>query len=113
MKADDPRAAQWRAAMAQVLETSTITQADLARAIDRTQQQMSDWMSGRANPPTPDVVFAIEDVLGCPDRLAQVLGYVRARPVDTETSLERDPRLDEIDRLTLLRLYRYMSQQLH
>jgi transcriptional regulator with XRE-family HTH domain len=108
MQADDPRADQWRQTLSDVLEASPHSQADLARTIGRTQQQLSDWMAGRANVPTPDVVFAIEDALDCEDRLGATLGYVRAKPVDTVSVINRDTSLDDVDRATLLRMYRLM-----
>jgi transcriptional regulator with XRE-family HTH domain len=109
MRSDDPRADQWRAALAAALDASPLTQADLSRLIDRKPQQVSDWVAGRAGPPRPDTVFDIEDALGCPDRLSQILGFVRARPVDTETVIGRDVSLDDVDRATLLRMYRLMA----
>jgi len=108
MKVDDLRAEKWRAATLRALELSPMTQADVARTIGRHQQQLSDWLAGRAGPPSPDVVFAIEDALGCVDQLAHLMGYVRAKPVDTATHIAQDPGLDEVDRATLLRLYRMM-----
>lgn len=77
--------------------------------IGRAQQQLSHWLLGRAGPPPPDVVFAIEDALGVPDQLAHLLGYVRAGQNGTELALAQDPTLDDVDRATLLRLYRLMS----
>ena len=106
MDTADPRADRWRAALAAALAASPLSQADLARTIDRAQQQVSDWMNGRAKVPPPDVVFAIEDALGCPDVLAQELGYVRAQPIDTEAMIRRDRSLSAEDRKTLIRLYR-------
>jgi transcriptional regulator with XRE-family HTH domain len=105
---DDPRAEQWRKATARALDESPLSQAELARSIDRAPQQLSHWLLGRAGPPPPDVVFAIEDALGCVDQLAHLMGYVRAKPVDTATHIAQDPGLDEVDRATLLRLYRMM-----
>jgi len=105
----DVRADKWRAAVAAALDTSPLSQAELARIIGRHAQQVSDWIAGRAAPPRPDVVFAIEDALGVPDQLASVLGYVRAGGNDTESALAQDPALDEVDRATLLRMYRLMA----
>lgn len=109
MTGDDVRADQWRAAVAAALDASPVTQAELARLIGRHQQQVSDWIAGRAGPPRPDVVFQIEDALGVPDQLAHLLGYVRAGGNPTESALAQDPTLDEVDRATLLRMYRLMS----
>ena len=106
---DDPRAQQWRDATVRALELSPVTQAELARMIGRAQQQLSHWLLGRAGPPPPDVVFAIEDALGVPDQLAHLLGYVRVGRIETERALAQDPTLDDVDRATLLRLYRLMS----
>ena len=106
---DDPRAQKWRDATVRSLELSPVTQAELARLIGRAQQQLSHWLLGRAGPPPPEVVFAIEDALDVPDQLAHLLGYVRAGGNPTESALAQDPMLDDIDRATLLRLYRLMS----
>lgn len=95
----------WRQELAAALEASPLSQADLARAIGRAQQQVSDWMAGRAKVPRPDVVFAIEDALECPDRLARTQGYVRAEPVDVEVAIRRDAALSAEDRHALLRVY--------
>ena len=111
MDTADPRADRWRAALAAALAASPLSQADLARAIDRKQQQLSDWMNGRANVPAPDVVFAIEDALGCPDLLAQELGYVRVQPIDTEAFLRRDRSLSAEDRRMLIRLYQTVRKR--
>jgi transcriptional regulator with XRE-family HTH domain len=109
MELDDPRAEQWRDATTRALEASPLTQAELARRIGRAQQQLSHWLHGRAGPPTPDVVFKIEDALGCVDQLAHLLGYVRAKPVDLAAAIAQDPTIDDVDRATLLRMYRLMS----
>lgn len=105
----EDQAAAWREELADALAASGLSQADLARAIDRKQQQVSDWMAGRANPPRPDAIFAIEDALGCPDRLASVLGYVRAVPIDTEVAIRRDAALSAEDRSVLLRMYQALA----
>ena len=104
--AEDYRDELWRAELADALAASPMTQADLARAIGRKQQQVSDWMAGRAKVPRPDVVFAIEDALGCPDLLSQILGYVRAGAVDTERAINRDESLGQQERGLLVDLYR-------
>jgi transcriptional regulator with XRE-family HTH domain len=96
----------WRQAFADRLERSPLSQADVARLIDRKQQQVSDWLAGRANPPRPAVVFAIEDALGCPDELACHLGYVRVQTFDTEAVIRQDPNLSPEDRDALLTFYR-------
>jgi len=108
MTGSDLRADQWRAAVAAALDASPVTQAELARLIGRHQQQVSDWIAGRAGPPRPDVVFAIEDALGVPDQLAHMLGYVRAGQNETESALAQDPRLSDFNRATLLHLYQMM-----
>jgi transcriptional regulator with XRE-family HTH domain len=109
VKVDDPRAEQWREATTRAIEQSPMTQAEVARAIGRAQQQLSDWLGGRGGPPPPDTVFAIEDALGCVDQLAHLLGYVRAKPVDLAAAIAQDPTIDDVDRATLLRMYRLMS----
>ena len=102
----DPHEEAWRQEIVAALEASPLSQADLARAIGRAQQQVSDWIAGRAKVPRPDVVFAIEDALNCPDRLAQTQGYVRAEPVDVEVAIRRDFALSAEDRQVLVRMYR-------
>jgi transcriptional regulator with XRE-family HTH domain len=105
----DHAAEAWRDEFAAALEASPLSQADLARAIGRAQQQVSDWMAGRAKVPRPDVVFDIEDALDCPDRLAQTQGYVRAVPVDTEVTIRRDAALSAEDQRVLVRMYRALT----
>lgn len=99
----------WRQELAAALEASPLSQADLARAIGRAQQQVSDWMAGRAKVPRPDVVFAIEDALDCPDRLARILGYVRVEEIDPEVAIRRDAALSAEDQQVLIRMYRALT----
>ena len=95
MKAIDPRAARWRQLLARTLEDANVSQSELARLIGRTPAQVNQWLGGggRYGPPEPDVVFAIEDALGCRDMLARVLGYVRAD--DVKPSVETAVAADE------------------
>ena len=95
----------WREAFAAAIERSPLNQADVARLIGRKQQQVSDWLAGRAHPPRPDVVFDIEDALGCPDELSRHLGYVRLQEHGTEAAIRQDPNLSPGDRDALLRFY--------
>ena len=111
MKSDDPRAEQWRQATTRAIERSTLTQAEVAREIGRAQQQLSDWLGGRGGPPPPDVVFAIEDALGCVDQLSHFLGYVRAKPFDLAAAIAQEPGLSDFDREHLLHYYRLLLSQ--
>ena len=95
----------WREAFAAAIERSPLNQADVARMIGRKQQQVSDWLAGRAHPPRPDVVFAIEDALECPDELARHLGYVRLQEPSVEGAIRQDLSLSPADRDALLRFY--------
>jgi transcriptional regulator with XRE-family HTH domain len=93
------------------LDASPISQAELARRIGRSQQQVSDWMAGRAGPPPPDVVFAMEDALDCPDLLASALGYVRHKSTDAIDCIRRDESLPETARRTLADLVELYRRQ--
>jgi hypothetical protein len=72
---------------------------------------VNQWLSSgnRYGPPDPDVVFAIEDALDCPDRLSSALGYVRPGSVpNVERAIRVDPSLSKAQRATLLDLYRVL-----
>jgi transcriptional regulator with XRE-family HTH domain len=106
MKTDDPRAELWRALLDQTLTELNMSRSELARRLGRSPAQVSQWITSpnRYGPPEPDVVFAIEDVLGCRDMLSVPLGYVRAddpRPT-AETAIEADSELLPIQKKTLL-----------
>lgn len=108
MRPQDPRAQQWRELLRRELDDARITQSQLADVLGVTQSMVSLWLKddGRHGPPEPDVVFAIEDALGCPDRLATVLGYVRPQKVPTVVQAIRlDPALDQGQRQMLLATY--------
>ena len=97
MKAEDPRAAAWRAMLRRVLQETHLSQSELARRLNRTSAQVNQWIAegNRHGPPEPDVVFQIEDVLGCRNMLATILGYQRADDVtpSVETAVQADPGL--------------------
>lgn len=106
MKNEDPRAERWRALLDQTLTELNMSRSELARRLGRSPAQVSQWITSgnRYGPPEPDVVFAIEDELGCRDMLSSVLGYVRAgdvRPI-TEAAIEADPDLLPVQKQTLL-----------
>lgn len=105
VKNDDPRAREWRLLLAQALDDAGMSRAELGRHLGRTSAQVSQWVNdgNRYGPPEPDVVFAIEDVLGCRGMLASVLGYVRADVTPTvESAIEADPELMPVQKQTLL-----------
>ena len=97
MKAEDPRAVAWRDALNLLLQDAHVSQSELGRRIGRTATQVNQWLSegNRYGPPEPDVVFQIEDVLGCRNMLATILGYQRADDVtpSVETAVQADPGL--------------------
>lgn len=114
MKADDPRAAAWRALLRRELEDAGVSQSELARRLDRTNAQVNQWLmeGNRHGPPDPDTVFAIEDILGCVDRLSSALGYVRPGSApETVRAIRRDSALSRAQRQTLLDLYGVMAQE--
>jgi transcriptional regulator with XRE-family HTH domain len=106
MKSDDPKAMRWRELLDQALDDARMTRAELGRRIGRTAAQVSQWVAGhgRYAPPDPDVVFEIEDVLGCRDMLSSTLGYVRADDVrpTPERAIEADEELLPVQKETLL-----------
>lgn len=91
-----------------------MSQTQLSILLGVTQSMVSLWLKddGRHGPPEPDVVFAIEDALGCPDRLSTVLGYVRPQKVPAVVqALRLDPKLDKGQRQILLDLYQSMTKR--
>jgi transcriptional regulator with XRE-family HTH domain len=114
MKPDDPRAERWRQLLADELTQTGMSQSDLGRAIGRTAAQVNQWVNpgNRYGPPEPDVVFAIEDALGCPDRLSSALGYIRPGSVpDVEQAVRVDPNLTKAQRETLLDLWQVLVER--
>lgn len=111
MKAEDPRAIAWRNLLATAMEQAGYNQTRLADELGCSRALVSQWLSPGKIPPEPDVVFAIEDALGCPDLLATVLGYVRRSDApETVQAIQADPTLTRGQRGTLLDLYRVMVQ---
>jgi len=112
MEPADPRAVLWRQLLAEALANAGMSQSELARRIGRKPAQVNQWINeGNRYPPPKehDVVFAMEDVLGCPDRLSSALGYVRPGPVpDVERAIRVDPGLSRAQRETLLDLWRVL-----
>ena len=105
MQPDDPRAQQWRQRLNQALNDYPMSRAELARRLGRSAAQVSQWAAdgNRYGPPEPDIVFAIEDELGCPGLLAVVLGYERAGlPVTAESVILADPTLLPAQKATLI-----------
>ena len=114
MKLEDPRAERWRQLLAEALDDAGMSQSELARRIERRPAQVNQWLNAgdRYGVPEPDVVFAIEDVLGCPDRLSSALGYVRPGSVpDVEQAIRVDPNLRKPQRAALLDLYRVLVER--
>jgi len=114
VKAHDPRAVEWRRLLNEALDDAAVSQSELARRIDRTSTQVNQWLTdgNRYAPPEPDVVFAIENALDCPDRLSSALGYVRPGSVpDVERAIRTDPNLSKAQRATLLDLWRLLVER--
>lgn len=96
------------AALWAAMQSKDVSQSALARALGRGQSTVSTWIAGNAAP-APDVVFDIERQLEVPPgSLSHHLGYVPARsgaePVID--AIERDPRLNDEQRGTLVGLFR-------
>lgn len=114
MDADDKRAVAWRDAVCDELRSSGMTRRKLSAAVSVSPQRMSQWLGETRlySPPDPDVVFAIEDALGVPNRLAHLLGYVRFNP-DGVNSVEHAVRMDKglgrAQRDALIRFYYSLS----
>lgn len=77
------------------MDEAGFNQTRLANELGCSRALVSQWLSAGKIPPEPDVVFAIEDVLGCRDMLAETLGYRRADDVrpSIETAVAADPDL--------------------
>ncbi len=90
------------------LAASGITQDDLAERMTADghpvrQTAISQWITGRSEPDTPEVTFRVERALNVrPGSLSRHLGYLPVDAVRTITDLERaidsDPRLSDLDR---------------
>jgi transcriptional regulator with XRE-family HTH domain len=97
MKADDPRSVRWREATNQALREAGLSQGDIANELGCSRARVSHWLAegNRYGPPEPEVVFVIEDLLGCRNMLATILGYQRADDVtpSVETAVQADPGL--------------------
>jgi transcriptional regulator with XRE-family HTH domain len=106
MKSDDPKAMRWRELLEQALADASMSRAELARRIGCTAPRISQWIAGhgRYAVPDPDVVFDMEDALGCRDMLSTSLGYVRAGDVrpTPERAIEADEELLPVQKETLL-----------
>jgi len=91
-----------------------MNQSELARRLGRRPAQVNQWITDgeRYAPPDSDTMFAIEDELGCPDKLSSILGYVRPGSVpDVERAIRVDPNLSKAERATLLDLYRVLVER--
>lgn len=55
---------EYRKALATILREQGISQADLARRIDKSRSYVSQLMSGRVNEPSLSIAFKIADALG-------------------------------------------------
>lgn len=102
----------FRSAVIDALDAADIGAAELARRLGVTRQQVHKWTKADDGPvPSPRIVFAMEDALGCLDQLSGVLGYVRPGKCDVPRAVRMDPDLVAKDRATLLRLYEMMVSQ--
>ena len=101
----------WRQQLAAAMVDAGFNQTRLADELRCSRGLVSQWLSDAKVPPDPDVVFAIEDVLGCPDLLSTILGYVRpSDAADVVRAIQTDRRLTRGQRGTLLDLYRLMVE---
>ena len=55
---------EYRKALATILREQGVSQADLARRIDKSRSYVSQLMSGRVNEPSLSIAFKIADALG-------------------------------------------------
>ena len=119
MEADAPQAVAWREAvrtqMAELGWTYRHVSDALTEAGHRcTRQAVEDWVQDTRKPrrpPAPDVVFALEDVMGCRGMLAAILGYQRKGFMPTvESAVQADGQLRASQKQLLLDLLATMRQ---
>lgn len=93
------------------MDDAGYNQTQLAVELGCSRGLVSQWLSETKVPPEPDMVFLIEDTLGCPDLLSTILGYVRPSDVpDVVRAIRSDSTLNRGQRGTLLDLYRVMQR---
>lgn len=113
MEADQPEAVAWRAAVRKQMAELGWTYRHIADALTDaghpiTRQAAEDWVQDTRKPrkpPAPDVVFALEDVMGCKGMLSAILGYQRTGVMPTvESAVQADGQLQASQKQVLLDL---------
>lgn len=119
MEADQTEAVAWRAAVRKQMAELGWTYRHLADALTEaghpiTRQAVEDWVQDTRKPrkpPAPDVVFALEDVMGCQGMLAAILGYQRKGVMPTvESAVQADGQLHALQKAMLLEMVATMRR---
>ena len=119
MEADQPEAVAWRAAVRKQMAELGWTYRHIADALTAaghpiTRQAAEDWVQDTRKPrkpPAPDVVFALEDVMGCRGLLSGLLGYQRKGSTPTiESAVQADGQLRASQKELLLEMLATMRQ---
>lgn len=111
MATDAERLHTFRVALREAIQDSPYTYRSLAAEFGVSMQTVVSWSSdkGNRNPPHTDVVFALEETLGCPGVLSGALGYRAAEfDITTESMIATDPALTPDQRVDLAAMYRRM-----
>jgi transcriptional regulator with XRE-family HTH domain len=104
----DERLHTFRVALREAIQESPYTYRSLAAEFGVSMQTVVSWSSdrGNRNPPHTDVVFRLEDILGCPGVLSGALGYRAADfIISTESMIATDPELTPDQRVDLAAMY--------
>ncbi len=119
MEADQTEAVAWRAAVRKQMAELGWTYRHIADALTAaghpvTRQAVEDWVQDTRKPrkpPAPDVVFALEDVMGCRGLLSGILGYQRKGFMPTvESAVQADGQLRASQKQLLLEMLATMRQ---
>lgn len=111
MGTDAERLHTFRVALREAIQDSPYTYRSLAAEFGVSMQTVVSWASdkGNRNPPHTDVVFRLEEALGCPGVLSGALGYRAAEfDITTESMISTDPALTADQRVDLAAMYRRM-----
>ena len=119
MEAEAGEAVAWRAAVRKQMAELGWTYRHVADALTEaghpiTRQAVEDWVQDTRKPrkpPAPDVVFALEDVMGCRGLLSGILGYQRKGSMPTvESAVQADSQLRASQKELLLEMLATMRQ---